>query len=196
MKNKRIYVSRIFSVLFVLVILFSESAIDNTISSDILFAIGLFLIAIGTVGRLWCSIYISGRKDRKLVTEGPYSISRNPLYFFSFLGASGVGFATETVTIPLAIICLFLLFYYITINNEERYLMDLFGNDFKSYYNKVPRFYPKIDLLYEPDEYIVNPLIFRKRMLDSLWFIWAAGLFELVEMLHKYKLIPVLIRIY
>jgi len=144
MKKKRILVSRIFGTLFVIVILFSESAIDNSIASDILFSIGLFLIALRTVGRLWCSIYISGRKNHKLVTVGPYSITRNPLYLFSFLGATGVGFATETVTIPLTIIGLFLLFYSITIKNEEYHLSDLFGSEYDSYCKNVPRFYPNI----------------------------------------------------
>jgi hypothetical protein len=112
------------------------------------------------------------------------------------LGASGVGFATETVTIPLIIICLFLLFYSITINNEERHLRCLFGKEFEIYCNNVPRFYPNFKLLNEPGVYEISPLIYRKRMLDSLWFIWAAGLLELLETFHKYKIIPILMHIY
>jgi protein-S-isoprenylcysteine O-methyltransferase Ste14 len=36
--------------------------------------------------RLWCSLYISGYKNSQLITSGPYSLCRNPLYFFSFVG--------------------------------------------------------------------------------------------------------------
>src|SRR6476660_1715925 len=34
----------------------------------------------GTALRLWATGYVGGRKRRELVTEGPYSLCRNPLY--------------------------------------------------------------------------------------------------------------------
>jgi protein-S-isoprenylcysteine O-methyltransferase Ste14 len=42
---------------------------------------------IAILGRAWSTRYIGERKANLLVTEGPYSVSRNPLYLFSFLGA-------------------------------------------------------------------------------------------------------------
>jgi protein-S-isoprenylcysteine O-methyltransferase Ste14 len=73
----------------------------------ILSSIGLALAGIASLGRLWCSLYIAGYKTEELITEGPYSIYRNFLYFFSFLGAIGVGFASESLLIPLIIPILF-----------------------------------------------------------------------------------------
>jgi hypothetical protein len=58
-----------------------------------LFTLGMFLVAIGSLGRMWCSLYIAGYKDQVLLTQGPDSMTRNPLYFFSTFGALGVGFA-------------------------------------------------------------------------------------------------------
>ena len=53
--------------------------------------IGIVLIVICILGRTWSSLYIGGRKIDEFVQTGPYSIMRNPLYFFSCVGAVGVG---------------------------------------------------------------------------------------------------------
>ena len=69
--------------------------------NTILFFIGIILVGIASLGRLWCSLYIAGYKTDNLVTEGPYSMCGNPLYFFSFIGALGIGFASETLLVPV-----------------------------------------------------------------------------------------------
>ena len=52
---------------------------------------GLALIVICILGRTWCTLYIGGRKKRELINKGPYSVVRNPLYFFTTIGAAGIG---------------------------------------------------------------------------------------------------------
>ena len=41
-------------------------------------AVGLCLIAMGVIGRMWCTLYIGGRKSSEIIAQGPYSVSRNP----------------------------------------------------------------------------------------------------------------------
>ncbi|MBN8965496.1 MAG: isoprenylcysteine carboxylmethyltransferase family protein [Rhizobiales bacterium] len=52
---------------------------------------GIVAIVTCILGRTWASLYIGGRKIEQFVTNGPYSVMRNPLYFFSILGAAGAG---------------------------------------------------------------------------------------------------------
>ena len=44
---------------------------------------GVILILVCIVGRTWCTLYIGGNKKRELITAGPYSVVRNPLYVFT-----------------------------------------------------------------------------------------------------------------
>lgn len=182
----RIALSRVFGLLFLVALLFTGSAREGNISSTVLFMIGLVLVGIATVGRLWCALYISGRKKTELVTSGPYSTTRNPLYFFSLLGFAGVGFATETVTLGIAFAALFLLVYPFVIRREEQLLLAHFGEEFTSYCRTTPRFFPRFAALREPDSYTVDPRRFRRAAGEAMWFVFLVGLVELIEGLHEY----------
>jgi len=121
-KNRKILTWLLAGALAVLV-LFSQSYWEQKrIISDTFFLIGVILVGIATVGRLWCLLYISGYKTETLITTGPYSACRNPLYFFSLLGGVGVGLASETLTIPLVILIGFALYYPFVIRAEEKKL--------------------------------------------------------------------------
>jgi protein-S-isoprenylcysteine O-methyltransferase Ste14 len=182
----RLLVSRIFTAAFFLVVLAVESAHEGTLLSTLLFLIGLALVGAATVGRLWCSLYISGRKNTALITTGPYSLSRNPLYFFSLLGFAGIGFASETVTLGIVLAVAMLVSYPTVIRREEAVLRERFGTEFEAYCARVPRFLPNLSGYVEPEVYTVNPRLFRRTMLDVVWFIWFVGILEFVEALHEY----------
>jgi len=55
-------------------------------------------------------------QKRKLLTV---AMCRNPLYFFSLLGALGVGLTTETLLIPFVILIAFVGYYPNVIKSEE-----------------------------------------------------------------------------
>jgi protein-S-isoprenylcysteine O-methyltransferase Ste14 len=187
--GNRILLSRVFAVAFALALLATESAHEGTLIAAVLFLIGLVLVALATVGRLWCSLYLSGYKNSELIIAGPYSICRNPLYFFSFLGFSGIGFATETITFAVLLVLTFALFYPIVIEREEQFLRARFGQAFADYCARTPRFFPRLGALREPETYLTNPRLFRRTMGDVLWFVWLVGVIELVEALHNTRLL-------
>jgi len=199
MINKfRIHFSRIFAGFLFALIIFSSSLWENKapLITAVLFFAGIVLAAIASLGRLWCSVYIAGYKTNHLVTQGPYSMCRNPLYFFSLLGALGVGFASETLLIPLLILVAFVLYYPSVIKSEEANLMRLHKSEFEIYLKKIPCFFPKISLLNEPAEYTVKPKKFKIQIFDALWFVWLIGIIEIIEELHNLGFLLTIIKIY
>ncbi len=196
-ETSRIQISKIFGLILLVIILFSSSRWkDVPLASDLIFLISCIFVGIGALGRLWCSLYISGYKNDTLVTYGPYSISRNPLYFFSLIGGTGVGLATETLMIPLIIFIIFLIYYPSVIKSEEKRLLNLHGEEFKRYCDKTPSFIPKLSLFKEPEEYTVNPKIFRKNIIRAIWFIWFLGIMDIIKAFHETGILPIYFKIY
>ncbi len=193
----RMLVSRAFVGTLLIIILFSESRWRfYELTDTLIFAAGCVLASIGAMGRLWCSLYISGYKNEVLITTGPYSISRHPLYLFSLIGALGVAFTTETLLIPLIVLVVFLSYYPGVILGEEKRLLSIHGEKFKLYCQKTPAFFPKLSLYEEPQTYVVNPKIFRKSIFSTLWFIWFIGIIEIIETCHEIGVLPVYFKIF
>jgi len=156
---------------------------------------GFVLVLICTLGRIWCSLYIAGRKQKELVTEGPYSLTRNPLYFFSLIGAVGVACGTETITFPLLVALAFALYYPHVIRNEEDKMRALFGEQYTLYAARVPVFFPNFRAvlrLEEPDSYLVRPRLVRKELLRVGWFIAVFLIVHSFEWLHEIGVLPVM----
>jgi protein-S-isoprenylcysteine O-methyltransferase Ste14 len=185
-------------ILFLFIFAFSKKRLeaDARVVSAVMLTAGCLLVSLATVGRLWCAQYIAGRKNASLIVEGPYSVTRNPLYFFSFLGGTGVGLCTESITLATVIVLLFTAIYPVTIQNEERKLSAIFGASYEDYVSKVPRFFPKWSLFREPAEYSVNTRVFRREIIDAMYFVWVVGVFEFIEALIEVGFIGTFITIY
>ncbi|MGV8075607.1 MAG: methyltransferase family protein [Syntrophobacteraceae bacterium] len=195
--ESRVRLSWIFGVILGLLLLISDSKWEYfPLFSTVLFSAGCVLAGIASLGRLWCSVYIAGFKTKSLITVGPYSLCRNPLYFFSLLGFIGVGLATETLTIPLILSVLFAIYYPGVIRSEEAKLLNLHKEAFESYRLTTPSLFPKLSCLNEPEEYVMRPKIFRRNLFDALWFMWFVAIMEILESLHEAGAIPVLIRLF
>lgn len=197
-EKMRIHISQIFVVLLVVLICVSGNSweVKAPILTFVLFLLGSVLVGIASLGRLWCSVYIAGYKTDQLITNGPYSMCRNPLYFFSLLGALGVGFVSETLLIPATILVCFAVYYPLVIKSEEAELARLHKNEFEMYFKRVPRFFPRLTNLTEPEEYIVKPMIFRRHIFSALWFVWLLGILETIEGLHQLNILPTIFNIY
>jgi len=96
-----------------------------------------------TLGKQWALVarVIEGHE---LVTQGPYSIVRNPIYLamLGMLIASGLTAARWQI-FPVAV-ALLLLGTDIRICSEEKLLRETFGAKFDEYARRVPAVYPRI----------------------------------------------------
>jgi len=193
----RIKITQFLGAILLLLILFSHKNLEDIPAiADIIFICGITLVGIGTIGRIWCALYISGYKDRILIQSGPYSICRHPLYFFSLLGGLGIGLATETLTIPIIILIGFILFYPLQMDHEEKSLSKVFGKEFQSYLQRTPKFFPKFSLFNTPEECNVGIKIFTRALIRSFFFIWMIGLLELIEGIQQSGIVPTLFSLY
>ena len=153
------------------------------------------LLIVAVLGRIWCSVYIGGRKKRELVAAGPYSIVRNPLYVFSFLGVTGIGLASGTVTLTIMLCLLFTVYYAAVVRHEERILTELFGEPYTAYIARVPRWLPKFMLWSDNYRPQVEPRVVLITMRDSVWFFIALPVFETIEYLHGLGYLPVVLNL-
>ena len=98
-------------------------------------------VAIRTLGTQW-SLAARVLEGHKLVTEGPYSVVRNPIYtgMFGMLLATGLA-VSQLVGLMIAI-GLFAIGTFIRVRSEERLLQEMFGPEFDAYARKVSAVIP------------------------------------------------------
>lgn len=153
----------------------------DTFAHEEIEAVGLVMIVICVVGRAWCSLYIGGRKKAEIVDRGPYSISRNPLYVFSFIGAFGMGAQTGTLTMAAVFLLIAVGVFYLTVRQEEAWLESAFGEPYRDYRVRTPRFWPNFRRWRDTDTLEVRPVFFLTTLRDGLAFFLAVPLFEALE---------------
>lgn len=158
---------------------------------EILETVGLCAIFICIIGRSWCSLYIGGRKKAEVVQTGPYSICRNPLYLFSFLGTAGIGAQTGSFVITGVFVVAAVVLFYAVVGREERWLYERFGEVYETYKARTPRFLPKLRLWRDEASLVVDPRFFLRTVGDGLIFVLAVPLFEGVSIAQSTGLIDI-----
>jgi protein-S-isoprenylcysteine O-methyltransferase Ste14 len=163
--------------------------------SDTIEKIGVALVLVCVTGRMWSILYIGSRKNRELVTKGPYSVTRNPLYFFSVIGAVGVGLYMGSLVMAFALGLAFYLAFLTTAAKEARHLEALFGDRYRHYARSTPMFWPKPSLYEEGQETLFSPAALRRTFLDGLVFFAAFPVIEIIENLKDAGYLPMLFRV-
>jgi protein-S-isoprenylcysteine O-methyltransferase Ste14 len=154
--------------------------------------VGIVLIFVCVCGRTWCSLYIGGRKISELVTAGPYSISRNPLYLFSVIGAVGVGAQLGSMAVAALAGLFAWAIHLLVVMQEERLLAVEHGDAYRAYLAAVPRFLPRFALWRDVDMLHVSPRVVKRTFLDACLFLAAIPAAEVLDFLHDFGLLRVL----
>jgi protein-S-isoprenylcysteine O-methyltransferase Ste14 len=149
---------------------------------------GFVCVAVACLGRIWCSVFIAGHKDETLVTTGPYAHCRHPLYSFSIVGALGLGLASQSPLLCLAVVVLISGLLMYAASCEEQFLADAFPDEFKAYVAATPNmWWPALSKAPLPEHLDVRPAVYWKAFLDagSFFVLWM-----LVALAAEYRAMP------
>jgi len=175
--------------------LVTATPLDERLFHNAIEAFGLGAMIVAIVGRAWCSLYIGGRKKAEIVQRGPYSLSRNPLYLFSYIGAFGMGAQTGSVTMATLFMVIAFVVFHFTIAREEAWLTNAFGAPYVAYMQQTPRYGPDFSRWLDEDTLQVRPQFFLTTLRDGLVMLLAIPIFEAIEKLQAMGTLSVLLHL-
>lgn len=115
--------------------------------SDLLFALGwivlvlaivLFVSAVQTLRRSGTTI-MPHQATEHLVTKGPFSFTRNPIYLADTMIVIGIGLIVGSIWFLLGALLAAFATTHLAIRGEERHLLERFGKRYRDYSAKVRR---------------------------------------------------------
>jgi len=102
------------------------------------FYIGLFIYLPGVIFDFMAGVGWATNPLDKPITRGVYRISRNPMDFGNFLAIIGIGIACASwIFLLLGIVIITLMNMQVV--NEERFCLKKFGNAYREYMERTPR---------------------------------------------------------
>ena len=112
--------------------------------------LGVPLLLVGEGVRLWAVRHIGvisrTRRDRlgPLVSTGPFSLVRNPLYLGNILLWLGLTVSARLFWLAPLVLALLALEYHAIVRWEERLLTTRIGDRYREYLTRVPRWRPLV----------------------------------------------------
>lgn len=174
---------------------FTRSMLYGPVVHEVIEWTGRVLLLVCIVGRCWCSLYIGGRKISELVRIGPYSLCRNPLYTFTFIGTAGAMAQSGSLVLTLVGTLACWIVFRVVVSKEERLLRSVYGQTYADYLAEAPRFWPKFSLWADVETVEARPKRIAYTLFDGLTFLLAIPLAELFEHLQSIGVIPVLLNL-
>lgn len=102
----------------------------------------LLFIGIGIFIKGWHQLYQACQENR-LITTGLYRFVRHPQYTGLFIGLFGEDVVHWPTLFSVGLFPLIVLAYYILARNEEKNVLEEFGDEYRQYQKQVPMFVPR-----------------------------------------------------
>jgi len=83
-------------------------------------------------------------KNQSLIISGPFSAVRHPSYWAHTAIIIGFFFLTGVIALGIITVVDLAITYFITTTLEDKELIDRFGDEYREYQRKVPKFFPKL----------------------------------------------------
>lgn len=121
---------------------------------------GFMPLALGVAFALWTAVYFPvfgegtpahSDPPKKLVTEGLFKCTRNPMYLGAILTLMGQAVILESPIVLLLSVLMWLLFHLLIVYYEEPDLRKRFGQAYEEYARTVPRWLPAFWAFKKPD---------------------------------------------
>jgi protein-S-isoprenylcysteine O-methyltransferase Ste14 len=134
--------------------------------------------------RAWASGYIN--KDRELATKGPFSLTRNPLYFGNFVLGLGIAISGNNVYSYIIFFGYYLIFFPFLMVLEHGRLKKQFGQKYEEYARKSHSFFPKIKRI-KRGEYNISYYMKNKeyRVLYFSLFVIAIMILKVLNLIRS-----------
>ena len=100
--------------------------------------VGLPIFALALVMTVMTTHNYATTPPGEPVTKGFYRISRNPIYLSGFVLYIGMGLACASWVLLLCAV-LWIVFLHIVVLAEERFLLQKYGDSYREYMNRTPR---------------------------------------------------------
>lgn len=184
-QKRRVNVLRLAVVVLLPAILFAMPEMPfYGFGHEILEAVGVLVLFAGVLGRFWSILYLGGRKNSEVMQEGPFSMTRNPLYLSSTVATFGIGLMLGAISFAVLLAGVVGTILWITARREAAFLAQEFGAEYASYARRVPFFLPDPRLYHAAPEAIFRTAPLRRNLFDAFVFL---SVIPLVELLDAFK---------
>lgn len=130
-----IYLGSLMAFINFILIIFTPLQIGSSV-----FITGIFLYALGLAGFIIALYNFKNAPHDRPATEGLYRISRNPQQLMFFISILGVCIAIGS-WLALFIQIISTLFLHSRILAEEKACLDQYGDSYREYMKRVPRYF-------------------------------------------------------
>lgn len=137
--------------------------------------LGFTFVVCGIAVRLWALASIGQRKTKQLVTTGPYSLTRNPLYLGTLLIVLGFLALWQSPVLAVLVVPPILLYPLGVVPAEERVLRSEFGAEFDAYCVRTPRWWPRLRGYVAERQLATGTPGFRREVQCGVWWMFFAA---------------------